>query len=70
MNEPKTFYVCDPELHTECKKTACHLNGGPCTQTTQLRFAKQPVETVRMVFPMSVAEATELGLVGGEHDDE
>lgn len=70
MNEPRMLYVCDPALHTECKKTACHLNGGPCTKTTQLRFAKQPVETVRVVFPMSEAEATELGLTGGDSNDE
>ena len=70
MSDMKVLYTCDPALNVKCNKLACHLNGGPCTKTMHLEFAKQPVETVRMVFPMSEAEATELGLIGGEHDDD
>lgn len=46
-------YLCDPELHTECPKTFCHINNGPCRHTFNIKFAKQPVEKVYMLFPMT-----------------
>lgn len=33
-------YLCDPEKYTACKKTACHINGGPCRMTVFEEFAK------------------------------
>ena len=32
------LYRCDPEKNTECKKTSCFLNGGPCKFTTKEEF--------------------------------
>lgn len=58
--EPQTQYVCDPSKNVHCKKTHCHLNGGPCKHTTKLEYAKQPVETARMVIPVNGKERTEL----------
>lgn len=58
--EPQTQYVCDPTLNVHCKKTHCHLNGGPCHHTMKLEYAKQPVEKVRMVIPVTGKERTEL----------
>ena len=60
--QPVVHYVCDPEKNTACKKTNCHINGGPCTRTTHLEFAKQPVEKATLVLPMTKKEAAELGL--------
>lgn len=54
--EPQTQYVCDPSKNVHCKKTHCHLNGGPCHHTTKLECAKQPVEKARMVIPVSGKE--------------
>lgn len=60
--QPVVHYVCDPEKNTVCKKTNCHLNGGPCTHTKFLEYAKQPVEKATMILPVSKKEAAELGL--------
>lgn len=30
-----SLYRCDPNKNTLCKKTACFINGGPCSHTTQ-----------------------------------
>ena len=32
------LYRCDPEKNTECRKTACFLNGGPCMHTTKKEY--------------------------------
>ena len=64
--EPATHYVCDPSINTECRKTNCWINGGPCRHTRQLQFAKQPVEKVKLVIPMSKTDAVELGFVKEE----
>jgi hypothetical protein len=45
------LYKCDPALNTPCSKTHCHLNGGPCTETTHINYAKKPVGKVRMITP-------------------
>lgn len=34
----RMLYQCDPELHTECTKTGCYLNGGPCELTFHAEF--------------------------------
>lgn len=60
--EPKVYYTCDPHKNTECKKTNCHINGGPCECTTRLEFAMQPVERVRLILPVEADLAKEIGL--------
>lgn len=57
------LYLCDPQKNKLCKKTSCYINGGPCKATKNLEYAKQPVEEVHMVFPMSEKEARELGVL-------
>lgn len=68
MSEPETkvYYVCDPDKNTVCRKTNCHLIGGPCIHTTKLDYAKQPVERVKLVIPMDKADAVSLGVVPAE----
>lgn len=60
--EPKVYYICNPYKNTACKKTNCHINGGPCKHTTNLAFAVQPVETATLVLPVDAKLASELGL--------
>lgn len=60
--EPKIYYVCNPYKNTDCKKTNCHINGGPCKHTTNLEFAVQPVESVKLVLPVDSDLAKELNL--------
>lgn len=60
--EPAVYYVCDPGKNEFCKKTNCYLNGGPCKATKNLSFAKQPVETCRLILPMSREEAESLAI--------
>lgn len=38
--EYKTLFPCDPRKNRECRKTGCYINGGPCHQTTKLKYAK------------------------------
>ena len=33
------IYLCDPEKNTECKKTACYINDGPCKCTMNPAYA-------------------------------
>lgn len=61
MPAPRAQYKCDPEKNVNCRKTNCYLHGGPCTSTAHLEFAKQPVESVKLVIPMSKETAEELG---------
>ena len=68
MAEPKTYFICDPEKNTMCRKTSCHLTGGPCTSTTHLEFAKQPVKTVRLVIPVEKTDMVDLGLVEEDYN--
>lgn len=53
MNEQRITYACDPELNTQCNKKSCAVNGGVCSRTKHLEFAKQPVEKVQLSMPMS-----------------
>lgn len=47
-----TRYYCDPKLNKKCKKTACFKNGGPCKCTTQIKYAKKPIEKILITVPM------------------
>lgn len=68
MAEPKTYFVCDPDKNKLCHKTHCHINGGPCTSTTRLEFAKQPVKTVRLIIPVEKTDMVDFGLVEEDYD--
>ena len=35
------LYPCDPDKNTECKKTSCFINGGPCNSTVDERFKNE-----------------------------
>ena len=37
----KDFFLCDTEINQECMKTGCHINGGECFLTTNMKYAKQ-----------------------------
>ena len=37
----KQLYLCDTERNQECTKTGCHINGGECFLTTNMKYAKQ-----------------------------
>lgn len=57
----KTHYPCDPELNTECSKTNCSIvNGGQCSHTSNIMYAKKPITTVNLMIPMTDEEAAEL----------
>lgn len=58
--EPKVHYICDPTKNIACKKTSCHINGGPCKCTTYIEYAKQPIEKVQMILPVSGKERRDL----------
>lgn len=32
------LYLCDPEKNTQCRKTACYINGGECHLTSQKAY--------------------------------
>lgn len=72
MGEPemKVHYVCDPAKNTACRKTNCHINGGPCIHTTKLEFAKQPVEKVKLVIPMNKTDMVNLCMVPAEEGED
>ena len=38
-NDMNLLYFCDPSKNTECRKTGCYLNGGPCRHTTHAEYA-------------------------------
>lgn len=35
----KTFYLCDGKKE-DCKKSDCHINGGRCNHTSDIRHAR------------------------------
>lgn len=35
MRKIPVQYLCDPAKNTECRKTSCFINGGPCHMTTK-----------------------------------
>lgn len=43
MNNKKenTLYLCDANKNIHCKKLSCYINGDPCKQTTERKFAKK-----------------------------
>lgn len=43
------LYTCDPSINETCSKSMCHINGGPCIHTTNIKHAKQPIKTFKMV---------------------
>lgn len=34
-------YLCDPDKNDLCPKEVCHINGGPCWNTTNKEFEKK-----------------------------
>lgn len=57
------LYLCDPDKNSECRKTSCITNGGPCYQTTNPAFEKKILtnqdriaETVRTMRPDILAK--------------
>ena len=41
------YFVCDPVLNTPCKKNNCwHIHAGECRATTNIDYARTPVEEV------------------------
>lgn len=41
-HELKTrVYYCDAQKNTQCKKTGCYINGGPCMLTTDSRYRRK-----------------------------
>lgn len=70
MAEPKIYYECDPEKHTECSKTNCWVNGGPCKHTTHIEFAQDPNAPVKLVLPVEKTDAVKLGWLPAEEDED
>jgi len=72
MPGTKIQYICDPDKNVKCNRNNCALKPippampGPCKHTTNINFAKQPIETVKIVVPMSVEEFNELKHEGEE----
>lgn len=46
-NDMNLLYFCDPSKNTECRKTGCYENGGPCRHTTHAEYA----DTTGYAFP-------------------
>ena len=47
------LYICDTDRNTECPKTACHLNGGPCKHTKNqkyMRLGTMPLKCKTIVY--------------------
>lgn len=64
--QPKVYYTCDPDKNVQCNRKNCGIKPiipnmpGPCTHTTRLECAKQPVEVVKLVLPMSQVDFDKL----------
>lgn len=56
------LFECDPSKNKECKKTACHLNGGPCHNTRRGIYAKDPSKVTMVV-------STDAGTINKEADN-
>lgn len=37
----KTWYYCNPEKKTKCRKMSCCDHGGPCRRTSNPEYAKK-----------------------------
>lgn len=53
VTAPKIYYECDPSKNTTCNKRSCYIYGGPCKHTTNIDYARQPIEHVKLVMPMA-----------------
>lgn len=51
------LYPCDPEKNTPCRKTMCHINGGPCNSTLKKEYAKEltPLNKLDEMLDMQAA---------------
>lgn len=67
---PKIMYICDPDLNVDCMKTHCHRNGGPCTMTTKVQFAKQPVEKAVLVFDVNEEDLPAVSAFKGDNEND
>lgn len=47
---PGFLFLCDPAKNIECSKESCHIYGGPCEHTRQMKYAADPSK-VTMVIP-------------------
>lgn len=61
------FFKCDPSKNTECSKESCHLNGGPCTLTKYMAYAKDPSK-VLLIMPTDGKELEVKEAVNNEHE--
>ena len=34
----KKWYICEPDLNKECRKTRCFIYGGPCDMTSNPEY--------------------------------
>lgn len=55
------LYLCDPDKNTECKKTSCFRNGGPCFSTEDETFA---IDNTKGYDPSVSNPVTKLYLTG------
>lgn len=48
------IYLCDTERNTQCRKTMCHVNGGPCECTAKEEYAEEltPVYKLESMMDM------------------
>ena len=46
VKSDNSVYICDPTKATECKKTNCFINGGPCHYTVWEAHADTTAEFV------------------------
>lgn len=56
-SKPDIVYICDPKRNKRCRKTGCHLNGGPCKYTKDRRYAlagTMPVHLIDLENPTGV----------------
>lgn len=43
------LFACDPEKNVACKKSGCHIFGGPCKHTKYMKYAKNPDKVIMVV---------------------
>ena len=69
-NAYNNLYICEPDKNTECKKSDCFKNGGPCYMTTKREFAKgadERQDIKRLKFWLTNHPDAELWIIGGTH---
>lgn len=57
MRYTYAIYLCDTERNTQCRKTMCHVNGGPCECTAKEEYAKELTPVYKLEEMMEVQEA-------------